>query len=151
MSETYPSSFWGSSSTRSSLIRRLSNLDDHEAWADFVARYAEPIHRIARAKGLSKTDAEDLVQQVLIRVARAMPSYRRVERDGAFRRWLGTLSRWCVTDQWRSAKREEAKRVRLERVTKHQGTAYIRDGLFPLPEQKTGLTPSEMCGFFILL
>ncbi len=108
----YPSSFWGGSSTRSSLIRRLSNLDDHEAWTDFVARYAEPIHRIARAKGLSRHDAEDLVQQVLVRVARAMPVYRRCPRPGAFRRWLGTLARWCAGDHWRQIQREQVRIAR---------------------------------------
>ena len=49
-----------SPATRQSLLVRLRDPKDGQAWAEFVAIYAPLIDRLARAKGLQAADAADL-------------------------------------------------------------------------------------------
>ena len=51
--------------TRASLIVRLKDRADEEAWCEFVEVYRPLIYRLACRKGLQHADAEDLAQQVL--------------------------------------------------------------------------------------
>ena len=58
--------------TRASLIARLSDADDVEAWQEFVQIYVPLLYRLARRKGLQHADAEETAQEVLISVSRAV-------------------------------------------------------------------------------
>ncbi len=49
-----------SPATRQSLLVRLRNPRDGQAWAEFVAIYTPLINRLARARGLQAADAADL-------------------------------------------------------------------------------------------
>jgi RNA polymerase sigma-70 factor (ECF subfamily) len=74
--------------TRPSLLVRLRDLGDREAWDCFVALYAPLVYGFARKQGLQEADAADLTQEVLRSVAGAA---RRLEYDptqGTFRGWL---------------------------------------------------------------
>ena len=51
--------------TRSSLILRLADNVDGEAWDEFVEIYEPFIYRYARRRGLQDADARELVQDVL--------------------------------------------------------------------------------------
>ena len=55
--------------TRLSLILRLSDPADADAWRDFVSLYEPLIYQLARRKGLQDADARDLCQEVLLAVA----------------------------------------------------------------------------------
>lgn len=48
-----------------SLILRVHDRADQQAWCEFVEIYQPVIYRLARYKGLQHADAEDVVQQVL--------------------------------------------------------------------------------------
>lgn len=74
--------------TRESLIQRLPNAADGEAWDRFVEIYEPLLFRLARAKGFQTADAEDFVQQVLLAVARAVGRWVADEGRGKFRAWL---------------------------------------------------------------
>lgn len=79
--------------TRPSLLLRLKDLRDQEAWADFVAIYAPLVYGFGRQRGLQEADARDLTQEVLRAVA---VSAERLEYDperGSFRSWLYTVTR----------------------------------------------------------
>ena len=58
--------------TRASLIARLSDSQDVEAWQEFVEIYLPLLYRLARRKGVQHADAEELGQEVLIAVSRAI-------------------------------------------------------------------------------
>lgn len=74
--------------TRETLIRRLPNAADVEAWDRFVEIYEPLLFRLARAKGFQQADAEDFVQEVLSAVAKAIGYWVADENRGAFRVWL---------------------------------------------------------------
>ncbi len=82
--------------TRESLIGRLREPASDDAWAEFAGLYRPLVIRVARAKGLQLADAEDLAQDVLATVAKAINSFDS-NADGLFRGWLFKITRnLCV-------------------------------------------------------
>lgn len=81
---------WGR--TRGSLLIRLRDAQNHAAWREFVECYQPVIYRLCRRKGVRHSDAEDLVQQVLLSVARAVDRFDVQSEKGTFRGWLYRIS-----------------------------------------------------------
>lgn len=74
--------------TRPSLLVRLRNQSDHEAWYEFTEIYRPVVWRLACRRGLQPADAEDLAQQVLAAVARTIDRWEIDPRRARFRTWL---------------------------------------------------------------
>lgn len=74
--------------TRASLILRLADAADAQAWDDFVQIYAPLVYRLARRHGLQPADADDLVQDVLSAVARSVATWLARPDRGQFSPWL---------------------------------------------------------------
>ena len=79
--------------TRLSLIVRLKDHDDQEAWGEFLEIYRPLVYRLAICKGLQDADAEDVVQQVFGSVARAVDRWQPDAARATFRTWLTTIAR----------------------------------------------------------
>lgn len=79
--------------TRSSLIARLPNLGDQDAWREFVELYEPFIYRQARRFGLQDADASEAVQDVLIAVSSAVRRFEVDSHRGKFRTWLYAIGR----------------------------------------------------------
>lgn len=73
--------------TRNSIIARLGNPDDADAWNQFSEVYRPIIVRIALSKGLQPADAEDLAQTILVSVASAIDRWD-PNGPARFRTWL---------------------------------------------------------------
>ena len=58
--------------TRASLILRLPDATDVEAWDEFVEIYRPLVYRVARGRGFQDADANDVAQEVLVAVAGAV-------------------------------------------------------------------------------
>lgn len=54
--------------TRHSLLVRVRDPRDHEAWDQFARIYRPVAYRLARAHGLQDADAEELAQSVLMAI-----------------------------------------------------------------------------------
>lgn len=91
--------------TRSTLIRRLRNMHDAVAWRDFIALYRQWVQRIAERAGLRSHDAEDVAQEVMVRVAQKIHEFEPRPQEGSFRTWLRNLTRWRATDRHREQSR----------------------------------------------
>jgi RNA polymerase sigma-70 factor (ECF subfamily) len=79
--------------TRPSLLVRLRDPRDDQAWSQFVEVYAPLVYGYARKHGLQDADAADLTQDVLRAVARAADDLVYDPRRGSFRGWLFTVAR----------------------------------------------------------
>ena len=90
--------------TRLSLLLRLGDGQDKQAWSDFVDLYSPVVYGFARRQGLQDADAADLVQEVLRSVARSVRNYD--HQKGRFRSWLMTLVRRRLSEFWASRGRE---------------------------------------------
>jgi len=82
-----------SPATRASLLVRLRDPRDKEAWGQFVHVYAPVVYGFARKRGLQDADAADLMQEVLRSVAGAANRLEYDPKRGTFRSWLYTVTR----------------------------------------------------------
>ena len=79
--------------TRATLLVRLKDIDDSEAWTEFVQLYGPVVYGFARKRGLQDSDAADMVQEVLRSVARNADRMVYDPKKGTFRGWLYTVTR----------------------------------------------------------
>jgi RNA polymerase sigma factor (sigma-70 family) len=82
--------------TRPSLLLRLCDSADHEAWVEFVTLYEHVIYRILRQHGLQDADARDVMQELLLAVSRSVDRWNPSKECGTFRGWLRRVARNLV-------------------------------------------------------
>ncbi len=87
--------------TRKSLLHRLRHAGDDASWRTFFDTYWRLIYNVARKSGLSHDDAQDVVQETVIAVARKMPEFRYDPAKGSFKQWLLLLTRRRIQDHLR--------------------------------------------------
>ena len=97
--------------TRSSLLTRLKDMDDREGWIDFFNTYGKMIYDVARKAGLNDTEAQEVVQETAISVARNIPEFRYDPAVCSFKTWLLQAIRWRILDERRRRQREERRRA----------------------------------------
>ncbi len=79
--------------TRPSLLLRVRDARDEEAWSQFVGIYTPLIFGFCRGRGLNETDASDVAQDTLKAVALALPKFEYDPARSSFRNWLFTVVR----------------------------------------------------------
>lgn len=79
--------------TRVTLLNRLKDGSDTDAWVEFVRLYGPVVYGFARKRGLQDADAADLMQEVLRSVARNAVKLDYDPKRGTFRGWLYTITR----------------------------------------------------------
>ena len=124
--------------TDSRLLGRLRNWDDHESWGDFYRTYRKLIYGFARQQGLGAQEAEDVVQETLLSVAKALHTFRYDANRSSFRHWLWRLTRNRAIDHVRKRPRELPLSHRADPGTKRTGTAERIEDPHSLP-------PNEHC------
>lgn len=87
--------------TRDSLLSRLKDWQDDASWRDFFNTYWRLIYGVALKSGLSEQEAEEVVQETLITVARRIPEFEYDRSVCTFKTWLMNLTRWRIIDQIR--------------------------------------------------
>jgi RNA polymerase sigma-70 factor (ECF subfamily) len=84
--------------TRASLLIRLRQPGNQEAWREFASLYEPLIYRLAARKGFQHADAQDLLQDVLVAIARGIDRLEIGEDKGRFRGWLFRISRNLIVN-----------------------------------------------------
>src|SRR5580704_14282434 len=82
--------------TRASLLLRLRDSQDHEAWVEFVSLYEPVAYRLLRRHGLQDADAREVMQDLLIAVSRNIDRWDPAKERGSFRGWLRRVARNLV-------------------------------------------------------
>ena len=103
--------------TRSSVLKAVADTGNESAWARLFELYAGFVFSIARSKGLSEEDADDVVQVVFADLARMMPTFKYDHAKGKFRSYLIGLVHWRVKDRLRLVQRDnEQMKAYLDEV-----------------------------------
>src|SRR5687767_791860 len=74
--------------TRPSLLIRIRDPMDAEAWSQFVEVYGPIVYHFSRKRGLQDSDAADLTQTVFHAIAQQIHRLDYDPRRGSFRGWL---------------------------------------------------------------
>lgn len=94
--------------TRQSLLGRIKDWQDRESWQQFYDTYSNLIYRTALAAGLSHDEAEEVLQETILTVAKKLnpngegkPAFIYDPEKGSFKGWLLHTTRWRISDQFR--------------------------------------------------
>ena len=85
------------------LVRRCVG-GDADAWAELVRQHSRRIYNLCYRFTGSADNAEDLAQEVFIKIYRTLDSYD-ISR-GAFTTWLTTMTRNLLVDHFRKSKHD---------------------------------------------
>ena len=99
--------------TSASLLVRLREPTDRDAWTRFVKLYGPMMYRWARRTGLQDDDASDLVQDVMAILIRKLPEFE-YDHSRSFRSWLKTVT----MNRWRE--RGRRKQLPFEATTQSE-------------------------------
>jgi RNA polymerase sigma factor (sigma-70 family) len=119
--------------TRASLLVRIRDGRDQEAWRQFVQLYAPVVYGFARKRGLQDADAADVMQDVLRSVAGAAGRLNYDPSRGSFRGWLYTVARNKVFNFLDAGR---------HRVGHGSGDTGVREKLEAQPEREWDLAAS---------
>ena len=98
--------------TRRSLVDRLVNWDDRKHWQEFFDSYWKLIYSVARKSGLTDAEAQEVVQETVITVAKNIAKLKYDPAVGSFKGWLLQITRWRIADQFRKREPGNAKSLR---------------------------------------
>jgi len=98
--------------TRRSLVEQLADWGDQRRWQEFFDTYWKLIHSAARKSGLSDAEAQEVVQETVITVAKNIDKLKYDPAIGSFKGWLLQITRWRIADQFRKREPGNAKRPR---------------------------------------
>ena len=92
------------SKTSATLLTRLRQVPvDQAAWVQFTERYGRKIFAWCRRWNLQEAEAEDVTQDVLLRLAEKMQTFV-YDPAKSFRAWLKTVARHAWSDHWSGRK-----------------------------------------------
>jgi RNA polymerase sigma-70 factor (ECF subfamily) len=91
--------------TRPSLLNRLKTGDDTESWQEFYRLYGKLVRDFAIQAGLTDTEADEVVQETAIAIARHLPEYRYDPKVCRFKTWLLNQASWRIKDQLKKRKK----------------------------------------------
>src|ERR1039458_4669393 len=92
--------------TRPSLLNRLKTGDDTESWQEFYRIYGKLVRDFAIQAGLTTTEADEVVQETAIAMARNLPEYHYDPKKCRFKTWLLNQTSWRIKDQLKKRRRQ---------------------------------------------
>ena len=142
------------------LVERCLSGDD-AAWETIVSSYARRIYNLGYRYTSRREEAEDLTQEIFIRVYQNLKSYR--PEAGSLQNWVFKVARNLIIDHYRQSRRfrqtggsEELETLELAEeklpnpqraVERSEATRFLRDGLASLsPELKEAVILRDLEG-----
>jgi len=91
--------------TRKSLLSRLKNWQDDASWRDFFNTYWKLIYGVALKAGLTHAEAQDVVQETVLGVAKSIGKFKYDPERCSFKSWLMQVTRNRIANQFEKRKR----------------------------------------------
>ncbi len=85
--------------TDSSLLARIRAPDDAASWREFFETYKDSIAGLAITGGLSRAEAEEVVQETMLAVSRGIATFQYDRKQGSFKGWIFTITRRAMFKQ----------------------------------------------------
>ncbi len=104
--------------TNPSLLIRLRDVQDRQAWATFAEVYGPLIFSYCRRRNLQASDASDVSQEVFSVLSKSLPTFEYQTERGRFRDWLGLITHRELIRFW---KRNE----RVQRLLSSNGQSEV--------------------------
>lgn len=84
--------------TQPSLLSRVRDPSDQDAWRHFETKYRELILRFCRRRGMQQADAEDVRQMTMMKLVRTLPRFVYDPARGRFRDYLYRVVKSATID-----------------------------------------------------
>jgi RNA polymerase sigma factor (sigma-70 family) len=98
------------------LINRVRDRTDVEGWSQFYQFYQPLLTRYMRRLGLQEHIANDVIQDVFVRLLQSLPTFELDPKRGRFRSYLWKLTYHALVDQARRLKaRQQAEEEWVKR------------------------------------
>ena len=94
--------------TRATLLIRLRDASDQDAWRLFASIYTPLVYRYAMKNGLQDADAADVAQETMCNVVRVIRSFEYDPSRGSFRGWLLTIVRNTLRKRFKKTQNQAA-------------------------------------------
>ena len=94
--------------TRGSLLSRLKNWEDSESWRDFFETYWRLIYNFALRSGLTHQEAQEVVQETVVAVAKSIGRFHYDPKVCRFKTWLLGVTRSKIANQFARRARQPA-------------------------------------------
>lgn len=111
--------------TRRSLLSRLKDWDDQESWREFFETYWKLVYGVAIKAGLNDAEAQDVVQETVLAVAKKMHQFKYDPATGSFKNWLLLITRRRIADHLRKLYREPPKHMSEGKSDETSGTSTV--------------------------
>ncbi len=110
--------------TRYTLIQRVKDPKNEDAWASFIGAYEGYIHSVLQRVGISRDEAIDLSQEILLKLWKELPSFNYEPNRGKFRSWLYQIIRNTAYSHLK-ARHSEQQRIDLYFKDNQEGSGQI--------------------------
>ena len=108
---------------------RIRDPQDSEAWKDFIELYKNYIYFIIRSMNIKPQDADDILQQVSLKLWKNLPDHLHDPQKGKFRAWVSTVTKNTVLS---FIKKQETRAEKLDQARQKDAMSYL-EGI-KLPE-----------------
>lgn len=113
--------------TRLSLLGRLKDWSDQRSWQEFFDTYHRLIHSVAIKAGLTASEAQDVVQETVVAVARHIAEFRADPGRGSFKAWLLQITRRRIADQFQRRARDARLATALPPLSDVRSRPHLSD------------------------
>ena len=112
--------------TRKTLLQRVQDKDDKEAWDDFVFYYRDFLKMVLVKMNFNEQDSNDVIQEVLLKLWKKLPDFT-TDGKAKFRTWLSRIIRNSAIDYLRKQKETEEISEEPEIANEPEVSKFIQE------------------------
>ena len=110
--------------TRLTLLTRAKDQKDDSAWVEFIDYYKKYIFAIIKSVNIGNSDAEDILQMVIVKLWKVLPEFQYEEGKNGFRFWVARITKNEVYSFLRKSKSQSS---RIDSFKNEPDREYMND------------------------